>query len=88
LGTIKQLIVRIITTRPISTMLAKASSDYIFFTVYLLLIGLAIIGIVNLSLHISGRSKKAIAAVNIILAVLLLAVLLLANILFYIIRGN
>ncbi|MCG9478777.1 MAG: hypothetical protein K9H14_01040 [Actinomycetia bacterium] len=88
MGAIKQAIINIITTRPVSTILSKASSDFIFSSIYLFLVGLVVIGIVNLSLKVNRKSKKTITLVNTILFALLLLLIALANVLFMAVRGN
>ncbi|MDZ7836840.1 MAG: hypothetical protein U5N58_02245 [Actinomycetota bacterium] len=88
MGAIKQAIINIITTRPVSTIVSKASSDYIFSSIYIFLVGLTVIGIINLSLKVNRRSKKTIILINTILLVLLLLLVALANVLFMAIRGS
>ncbi len=85
--TIKNAIINIIISRPINAALLKASSDYIFSSVYIFLAGLAVIGIVNLSLKINKRKNSKIVLINTILSVILILAIALANIMFYFIRN-
>ena len=84
---IKKAVIDLITSRPINTALLKASHDFIFSSVYIFIAGLAIIGIVNLSMRINERKGKKIAAVNIGLFVALIVIIILANALFYFLRN-
>jgi len=88
LEAVREMIIKIITTRPISTILGKASTDFVFSSFYILVIGLAVIGIVNLSLKINNKRAKHTAAVNTILFVLLILSIVLADTLFWFIRNN
>ncbi|GEM_PF-6084111 len=87
MGHIREAIISFITTRPISTILEKASHDFLFSSFYILLIGFTIIGIINLTLKMKGSSRKKIAASNIVLIAALLLVTAAANGLFWVLRG-
>ncbi|MGM0365289.1 MAG: hypothetical protein ACQEP5_01995 [Actinomycetota bacterium] len=87
MNAVRQTIINIITTRPASTILAKASHDFMFSSFYILIIGLAVLGIVNLTMRINNRSRRYITVVNTMLFALLLLSIALANILFWLIRG-
>ncbi len=84
---IKKIIIDIIISRPINTALVKASYDFVFSSVYIFLVGMVVIGIINLSMRIKGGSKRKINAVNATLFSALVVIIILANILFYFVRN-
>lgn len=85
---VRETIISLITTRPTSTILAKASGDFMFSSFYMLILGLTVLGIVNLTMRMNNRSRKHIAAVNIIISVLLVLTIAGANMVFWLIRSH
>ncbi len=83
---IRETVIRLITTRPTSTTLSKAAGDFIFSSFYILIIGLTVLGIVNLTMNINNCSRKYITVVNTILVLLLALAIVASNIVFWLIR--
>ncbi len=54
----------------------------------MLILGLTVLGIVNLTMRMNNRSRKHIAAVNIIISVLLVLTIAGANMVFWLIRSH
>ncbi len=83
---IREAIIEMITTRPVSTILDKASSDFIFSSLYMLLLGLTLWGIVHVSMRMRRWPKKRIMLVHTIFLVLLALLIGAANVVFWLIR--